>query len=217
MELIEIDDTRVVHLVNLRRLAGQPYWPEVAAKLIARYSFVRHPTIQDLTERRESIAFGVGKFADSQIQELKVYGDGFVVNARSNSNILDAFLDDVLEWASKELGFESLPNSKPERHHESALVLRAKKDIAKVVGRSRELTSTMNEFLGKENFIARPFHVTGFILSSDPHAPGSRRIESRFLLDRRVGVPFSENIFYSLAPLRTDDHLAFLERIEELD
>src|SRR5436853_258375 len=84
---VEIDDTRVVHLLNMRRRAGQAYWPEVAAKLVGRYSFIRYPSIQDLTERREFIAFGVGKFADSQIQELKVYGDGLVVNARSNSNV----------------------------------------------------------------------------------------------------------------------------------
>src|SRR5438132_2852927 len=173
MELIEIDDTRVVHLLNMRRRAGQAYWPEVAAKLVGRYSFIRYPSIQDLTERREFIAFGVGKFADSQIQELKVYGDGLVVNARSNSNVLDAFLNDLLEWASTELGFEPLPNSVPERHHESALVVRAKKDIASVVGPLQELTTTMNELLGKENFVARRFQVSGFVLSSDPQAQGS--------------------------------------------
>ena len=216
MELIEIDDTRVVHLVNMRRRGGQAYWPEVAAKLVARYSFVRYPTIQDLTERREFMGFGVGKFADSQIQELKVYGDGLVVNARSNSNIVDAFLNDLLEWVSTELGFEPLPNSVPERHHESALVLRAKKDIASVVGPLQELTTAMNELLGKENFVARRFQASGFILSSDPQAQGSRRIESRFLIDRRVGVPFAENIFYSQAPLPTDDHLALLERVEDM-
>lgn len=216
MELIEIDDTRVVHLVNMRRRSGQAYWPEVAAKLVARYSFIRYPSIQDLTEHREFMAFGVGKFADSQIQELKVYGDGLVVNARSNSNILDALLDDLLEWASTELGFEPLPNSVPERHHESALVLRAKKDIATVVGPLQELTTILNELLGKENFVARRFQASGFILSSDPQAQGSRRIESRFLIDRRVGVPFAENIFYSQAPLPTDDHLALLERVEDM-
>src|SRR6266699_3571636 len=100
MELIEIDDTRVVHLVYIRRAGGQVYWPEVAAKLVARYSFLRYPTIQDLTERRDFIAFAVGKFAETQIQELRVYNDGIVVNARSNTNILDAFLDDLMEWGA---------------------------------------------------------------------------------------------------------------------
>ena len=110
----------------------------------------------------------------------------------------------------------ALANTKIERHHEGSIVVRSSKDIAKAVNPSPEIAAELNKRLQKENYGARKFSVTGFIMSADPIAQGSRRKEPRFLLDRRIGVSFDENTFYSQAPLSTDDHLAFLERVEVL-
>jgi hypothetical protein len=39
---------------------------------------------------------------------------------------------------------------------------------------------------------------------------------SQFTIARKVETPFSENTYYSLAPLRSKEHLEFLVEIEEL-
>jgi len=216
MEFLEIEESRVVYLVRVRRPAGQLYMPEAAAKLAERYSFARIPTLNDLTEPRDYIGFRVGKFADSQIEELRIYSDGFLVEARSNSNILDAFIDDLVEWSEKDLGLEKIPNITPERYHESSLIVKSSRDLASVVNIPSEVEDELNNFLQKEAYPARTFQVTGVILDGDGQVEGGKRKEAKFILDRRVGVAFSENVFFSQAPLTTDAHLALLKRIERL-
>jgi hypothetical protein len=216
MDLIDIDETRVTHLVQLHRPSGQLYLPEAVAKLAARYEFAKFPVLNDLVERRESFSFNVGKFRDAQIQAFRIYTDGLVAESRSNSKIIDAFLDDVLHWASDSLGVKAAPTSAQERHHESALVVRSEKDLAKAMRASKQIATKLNELLHKENYPTREFHPSGLIFSADTSAPGSRRKETRFMIDRRVEVPFSESLFFSLAPLPTDDHLDLLTLVEDL-
>jgi len=202
--------------MQMRRPAGQLYMPEAVAKVIARYSFIKHPTVQDLTERRDFVSFGVGKFADSQIQEFRVYGDGFTVEARSKTQILDAFLDDLLDWGTKEFGLEAVPVLPVERHYESAVVVQSKTDLSKVLRPLHVIAEELNKLMEKSTFKPRPFEPTGLIFSVDQTAEGSRRKEPKVIVDRRVGTSFNENIFYSQGPLPTDDHLALLGRLEAL-
>jgi hypothetical protein len=44
----------------------------------------------------------------------------------------------------------------------------------------------------------------------------TRRRPNRFTLERRIGLPFSANVFFSQAPLKSGDHLALLEALEAL-
>ena len=87
MELLSIEETRIIYLINLHRPAGQLYWPEAALKLIQRYSFVGFPSIADFAKDAEFRAFTVGKYQDIEIPNLRIYNDGIIVESRSNSNI----------------------------------------------------------------------------------------------------------------------------------
>lgn len=216
MELISIEETRVTNLINFLRPAGQLYVPDAVEKLALRYKFVKYPTLAELGERRNALSFGVGKFADTQISKFEVYNDGFVVEAKTNSKVLDAFMDEVVAWSAETFGFRVAGNSKPERHHESTLIVTAGTDIAKAFAPRAEIVEALNKALGKEGYAPRKFQAAGMIMSPDPTAEGSKKIEPRFLIDRRMGLPFAENVFYSQAPLPTDDHLAVLERVEDL-
>ena len=217
MELISIDESRVVHLGQFIRPAGQLYGPEAVAKLAARYQFAKHPTLAEIIERKEpALSFGGGKFSETQIQRFQIYNDGFVAEAQSGSKTLDAFMDDALAWAAEEFGLRKIEGIKTERHHESTLIVIATTDIAKAFAPRHEIADAFNSALGKEGYSPRKFQASGMIMAPDPAAEGSRKREPRFLIDRRVGVSFAENTFYSQAPLPTEDHLALLERIEGL-
>ena len=195
MELLEIEATRTIQLMQVRRPAGSLYLPEAVLKVAQRYSFLKPPTAHDLTEPRESIAFMVGKFNDTQINEFRVYQDGFIAEARSNSKILDAFIDDLFEWSAQEFGLEPLPHIPIERHHESSIIVRSNKDLMKILKPATPVAEEINKVIAKESFESRPFSPTGFLVGVDPTISGSRRKEGRFLIDRRVGTAFSENIY----------------------
>lgn len=217
MELLDIEEGKVIYLVYLRRAAGQLYVPEMASKLVERYNFVRSPTLEDLTSKQDSFSFGIGKYQGAQIQELRIYGDGVIVDSKSDTDLLDSFVDDLISWASKEFALVVNPVTKPERYYETSLVVRSDKDLSSVMSIPASIARDLNTILKeKSDYQTRVYQPTGFILDIDVHEPGGRRRTPKFILDRRVSIKFDQNVFFSQSPLRTKDHLAFLERLEAL-
>jgi len=56
----------------------------------------------------------------------------------------------------------------------------------------------------------------GFSFDNDAHAIAGRRKPVQFAVERRLGAPFENNIFYCRAPLPTKAHMAALLLIEEV-
>src|SRR5947209_1206254 len=105
-------DWRVIYLHTVQRPARKLI-SERPQQIGWSVLFTKYPPLSDLTSAASRVAFGVGKFAGSQIQELRKYGDGVIIEPHSNSKILDAFVDDLFEWHQKELGlFQRLRRSR---------------------------------------------------------------------------------------------------------
>jgi hypothetical protein len=210
MELTVFETSRVVLLTQVHRPAGQAYLPEVAAKVVQRYSFARHPTLDDL--QKDTQIFGMGKFRDVQIAELGVYGDGVVVSGRCNTQLLNDFLDDAFHWLAAEFGIVTIPYLTSEKHFESAIVVHSRVDLGAVITPPKSVADLVSEVMERET--GAKYVSSGAMIDCDP-AP-LRRKPIRFVLERRIGRPFSEGLFYSQAPLKTDDHLALLRDLEAL-
>jgi hypothetical protein len=213
MELVAVQNSRVVYLTYLYRPTGQLYLPEAVAKLIQRYSFVKYPTAEDLL--KDIHPFGMGKFNDIQIDEMKIYPDGVIASSRSDSDLVDSFLRDLFDWAQKEFGFVQGITAKPERHYESYLIVKSKCDLALAQKPRHDITEDFNK-LWRKKYFDEAYLPAGFALDCDPHNFSGRRKPMAFDLARRIGVPFEENVFFSTAPLTTKDHLALLSRLEDV-
>ena len=213
MQLAAIEMSKIIYLTQLYRPTGQLYIPEAIAKIVQRYSFVKHPSIEDLTKNVQT--FGVGKFENSQIQEMSVYNDGVIASASSNTNIIDAFLSDVLTWSKENLGLIQAVTAKPEKHYESNIVIKSKVDMTNVAKPRLGVLQAFNK-IWKRGYFGNAFVPASFNLDCDKSLFRGLRKPIHFGFERRVGVPFEENIFHSTAPLTTDDHLDLLERLEAL-
>lgn len=212
MELISFDTTRIIYLTQVHRIAGQPFLPEVAAKLIQRYSFAKYPTMDDL--QKDVFGFHLGKFRDVQINELGIYNDGIIVAARCNTKLLDNFIEDLFEWAKEEVGLVTIPQIKSEKHFESALIVQSTVDLAAAVSPNKMQADLISSTLEKQTGI--PFYSSGTLFDCDPIEAKMRRKPARFSIERRLGLPFSGNIFYCQAALKSDDHLDLLRALEGL-
>jgi hypothetical protein len=213
MELVAIDTSRIVYLTQLRRPAGQMYLPDAALKLAQRYSFTKLPSPDELT--REPVAFSMGKFQDVQINEFQIYGDGIIATARAGTEILDAFISDVLRWGEREFGLVQAAIAKPEKYVESAILVKSTKDLMLAVAPANDVAEIVNKAI-RRHISDVPYRHAGFVLDSDPAAFPGRRKPLRFVVERRLGVAYSENVFYSVAPLHTKDHLKVLSELEAL-
>lgn len=198
-------------LTHVHRPKGQVYQPEAVAKTVQRYGFAKSPNLDDLASN--AYKFEIGKFDDVQIQEMGVYNDGVIVASRSNTKILDSFLDDLFKWLAGEFGIVSQTALKPERYYESQLIIKSKIDLASTLKPASAVLNLFNQTWG-ERFDTK-YGFAGFHLDCGPKY-GGRRKPSHFSVERRVGLSFDENIFYSGAPLSTNDHLDLLTKLEAL-
>lgn len=214
MELVAIEMSRIIYLTKVVRPAGQTYLPDAVTKLLQRYSFAKYPSVDDLS--REVSSFGIGKFDDIQIDEFNIYADGVIVAARAPTEKLDAFLADVFSWAEKELGMVQAATARPEKFIESSIVVKSAKDLAFALAPKTEAIEILNSAFANRAADGDPYRLSGFLIDCDPIQYLGRRKPMRFAVERRVNEPYSENIFFSHAPLHTAEHVKLLAKLENL-
>jgi hypothetical protein len=58
-----------------------------------------------------------------------------------------------------------------------------------------------------------PYQVTTILLQTDPGLAQPIK-PARFIFERRANVPYSGDLFYSEAPVSTEQHMELLEELE---
>lgn len=211
MELIGYEVSRIVYLTNLVRREGGGYLPEIAQRVIQNYSFLKFPSADEL--QKDAQTFAIGKFQGIQINELSVYGDGIIVSGRCSTKTLQDFIVDLFETMANDFGYVQTQVLEPEMHYESSLVVRSDKALDSVIAPPQRVTSMIEQTLGAQT--RAEYRPIGINFETDVSGLGTRRRPVRFSLERRLGVPFSKNVFYSQAPISSPDHLSLLQRLEQ--
>lgn len=211
MELLDYGVCQVVSLMNVFRPQGAAYFPEIAAKMVARYKFAVPPSLDDLT--KDTIKFQTGKFNDVQIAEFGVYSDGVIASGKCPTEILEAFLNDVIAFSEQELKFKQILSDRNELHFESVVTVRSDTDLVAVADQSS------TSFIGKtlKEKVGLHYRSSGIIMDcdvADVAALRMRRKPSRLFIERKVGFEFNDNLFLCIAPLRTKDQLDLLTVLE---
>jgi len=174
---------------------------------VERYGFSTAPAhTRDYVEN--AWQFLDGKFANRQdipvTVVLKVFNDGLVSETRSSTNDSEAFLADALTAAVKELGLTFTGSMVHRRIYVSELNLACDKNLSDIHPNMRAFLDVLSEAIGTK---CEPTSI-GF--GGDPAA------QPTFRFERRVGIPFSQNYYWSLASLTTNAHIDILERLERL-
>lgn len=156
----------------------------------------------------------VGRWMNVQIDQVGVYNDGFIISAKCNSTILDQFIDDLHEFLDAEFGVSLAPQPPHVRLYESQIVVEMDGDLEKSLklfaGLLDDLSSYSKSYLG----VPGEYHFAGFHIATDAVAALAKRPPT-FMLARRDGIEFAANYWWGNAGLKTDDHIAVLERLEK--
>jgi hypothetical protein len=211
MDLTSIELSRIIFLTQVNRPSGQLYLPDAVAKVVDRYSFVKSPN----PEQPVPYTFAMGKFQNSQIAELSVYNDGIIVSSASDTDLLDDFLDDLLAWAMKEFSLVSIPGAAPEKYYESSIIVKSTTDLSASLRPQNDVFPLLAGAAKSANIEAE-IRFSGALFDFDIADIKRKRKPFRLIIDRRVGMPFSANVFYSQAPFRTKDHFNVLKSLEEM-
>ncbi len=228
MELISISLGQAVRLFQASSPIGGAYLPDVVAKFKERYGFLDGPTTTEEFDISKGIGFGHGKFqvnprvlpgglgySEIIIDSLKIFNDGFVVATEGFVEDADTFLDDVMDWAPKEFRSRILKDPPMRYSYGSHVEVEFFGSLDLMFPLVNSLNKQMVDNLRRYGSLPPEYEFSGFSLQCDTVKAGSPT-PGAFIFERRAQHPFSSNVYFSSAPLKTEDHLKLLEELEKL-
>ncbi len=198
---------------------GKAIETELIDWLKKTYQFAKYPVSAfDLDPETKALAFTGGKFLAGRESGkeryialgLALYKDGLVVNTESSTSDGEKFLAEVLDSVAKEFNL-ILPEKIQKKLYLNEMDVRLDRSISLL---NPKLNSIAHRF--SELRIEDP--NTGFTFSgiSFHVEPEKQAVLSPFLLERKLNTDWSENRYYTRAPLHTDAHIKILEEIESI-
>lgn len=211
MELLSVIKARSIWIFDFGELnpRGKRIHNELFQWLREKYSFTKSPSSVDDLDETKALAFLDGIFqasaSDVVAIDLKIYSDGFVVDSRSSTKVSDSFIEEVLTNAAKDLGLAYTSKLIQKKLYLSELNVSCKSALQTLNPKLSAFTNKISQLVNREVELAS----IGFW--SEQKTPGQF---FPFRFERKLNAAFSEDRYYSTAPLQTEDHLNLLDELE---
>ena len=213
MRLSAVNLARTLAFIELADLdpKGKVFLPDFIQAMAERYKFQRLPKREE--REKEGLIFEEGKIGTKVIGKLTLYDALIALETRSNTSDSKQLIDELLVWGAAKFGLHYNPGSIKRFAFVSDLTFYSDVPILDAACQplvdlanktSRALTDIWQEPV--------PCYPANLALGPDPL---TRKYGiAAFLITHRAEARFSENKYFSEAPLPTDVHIAFLEEFE---
>jgi len=216
MRLSQIVGAQVVRLLEPNRLTeGREsyYLYDLVKGIEARYRFLQAPKLVDEYDCTKGIRFLNGVFNKHVgVDRFELFANGIICEGKFATEELEGFVEDVFGWAEKEFG---IPPSKGPQAYLSHLEIHSETDIAEKFAAFSTFGQNLTDLLRSYGQATAEFKVSMIGLHSDQTETPFPKATA-FVFDRRQGKPYSEQLYFSSAPLKTADHLRVLDKLEGL-
>ncbi|HVC46283.1 MAG TPA: hypothetical protein VND90_03460 [Terracidiphilus sp.] len=215
MKLSAVLLARYYGLVQIEDLNsnGTVYYPEVVAALVERYGFMKFPQKIEEFDESKGIEFTGGRIGKYVIEKLMIFNSGIYIDTLADTATSETIWYDLMEWAvgKFELTFrrDMVTRAAYVSHvtfHSDAPILAVHPLLSKI---ARRVSDEVAENF-KQNLEYEPATVG---LSFDTLS--TKFGVAGFSVQKREGVAFWENKYFSAAPLKTSVHLELLEEWEK--
>ena len=216
MRLLSIIAARSTWLFPLTDLNPRGrYILPIARSLPDKYKFAKYPEKADEINLQEGLRFEDGIFQSPRNEpitvSLTIFNDGIVADTRSSTLDSDAFLDDTLNWICTEYKLTPYQEIVRSKIYLSAVHIHMDGSLnllnPNLEPFARQLSSKV---VGYDPVL---FETFGISFWKDPKKTGP---EFSFRLERAETEPFSQQRYFSSAPLQTEAHLELLEELERI-
>lgn len=219
MKLISIEMGRVALPFvadEVRPIKGL-YIAEVNRLISERYGFGVIPTVP------ESITSGA-KFQQGRlvagnrtlnIADFSYFNDGLAITTSLSTDDADFVFEDFWEWSKQAIGRRE-PITKKAKIFESHLVVEFDFPVDTGIQIFAEVRTELRQSFKEVYNQDHPVEFNRITFSIDPlrALPTLQGIRAELWLERRAGISFSENRYFSACGLTTDKHLHLLETFE---
>ena len=220
MELLNVSMARVVWLLDIAELnpRGKSIMSELLEWLKDEFHFEKAPkSVTELDPQTKALSFERGQF---QVREeifvdvsLKIFNDGIIGETYSSTRDSEEFLKDVLETAKREFNLAYRPETVRAKMCTSELFVRSSRSLVTLNPQLSPLAARIRQLLPTKPAVD---YETASIALWPVAAPLPNASLAQFRFERKLGGLWSENKYYSSAPLHTDDHLALLNEFENM-
>ncbi|SRR5216683_4989245 len=215
MQVSAVVLARIVAFFDLVELdpRGHAHYPQVFAGIAQQFNFQKFPQKFEDFDTEKGIEFAQGKYDHVTIDKLMIFGGGLSVDTRSSTDDSEKALHEILSWAASKYQIKYRPQMITRKGYVNQVFFRTDIPIlgllcAPVNKLSQRLSDAVGKVLGEKIHYEPTSLVINFDLTTRKLNPAA------FTIQRRNDIPFSENKFFSEAPLPTELHLTLLQEFE---
>lgn len=191
---------------------GRVFFPELVEALVQRYRFQKFPKTLEEFDMQKGVEFHEGKSGNKVIQTFTIYSTLLVLETRSSTTDSQQLLEDMLLWTAAKFDLNYKPEMIEHFGYVSGVTFYSDVPILEVNPALTKLATATEKAVS--DIWKEPFHYETINITIG-HDPLARKYGvASFVLTRRAEAKFSENKYYSEAPLPTDMHISLLEEFE---
>lgn len=222
MKIVAYDAGRATLLLPLEEVLPLDGYDsrEVLDNITDRYNFSTGPDYSMPREKLQKAGFNfeLGTFIFNgkaiEIGRLSVFSDG-VVAVSAKTDYAEALIDDLMAWLQADMGFRS-PLRPTRKLFLSNVVFDLEIGVEGLIKKHSEMANLLGKVASKYFPNAPVPRLSRIDIDFDPEDHQSSIQMPGLVIERRGGVPFEQERYFSSAPLRTHEHEAVLESIEKL-
>jgi hypothetical protein len=191
---------------------GAAYYPDVIRGLVERYQFMNFPQKLEDFDEQKGVTLAVGKLGDQTIEKVVIYNWGLTLETTSSTANAEQLLNQALLWGAANLNLHYNPEMIKRKAYVSHVTFHSDVPLLSPPPIFQRIAKAMDKSIAENLKLAYSFQPYAILLGIDPE---DQRIPvQRFSVERRDGIAFAENKYFSAAPVPTDLHLRLLEELE---
>ncbi len=191
---------------------GHLYFPDLVEALVKKYRFTKYPQKPEELVAQNGINFEMGESGGTVIDKISIFPGGIALDTRKGTDTSGKLLGELLEWAVAEFELQFRPEFMRRKVYVGTLLVQTDVpliEVNPVLRRIAEIVTKQVQGDTERVLVYTPTSLgIGYDKQTTAFAP------SAFTVDRREGIPFSDNVYFSNAPLPTQLHLELLGEIE---
>ncbi len=193
--------------------------PGLIPIIAKRFSFQKFPKKfgsdeenGDKKDDQKGLIFEHGYIEGLTVQNMTLYSDGIKIDLLSSTEDGKRIIRDTLRWLGDEVGLNFSENMLKRWGFISNLTFESDVDLDAIHPALRLLAENVDKLVSSRLGTDIGYRPTGVTLDFER---ANREISlAQFTIERRAKAPFSENKYFSSAPLETDDHIFVLQQFE---
>ena len=219
MKIVSIQLAQSVRLLDISDFLAKVYLPDASKALVEKYGFMRTPTFDELNSPTGGV-FVHGKFMVGsravRIDLFHIYSNALMASTKTSTDDADAFLDEVVVFASEHLGASADLATPSGTTHLSKLEVELDIPLERTFPFLDPIGKRISEMVRSfASDLAPTFQLTGLNFFFDTSKLAMTPFQP-FSLERRVQKPFDSNLYFAQAPLKTSEHVSVLEELERI-